>query len=233
MKFLPLLLIIRSMRVSQRAGQFWFKNSTHQSQASLVAQMVKNLPAVQETQVHSLGWEDPLEKEMATQSSVLAWEILWMEEPGRLQPRGLQTIGHDWVTNTHMHTHTPEPHKTWTLGGQSASLLPSFYTWTCLPWKLLRSSFHKPLLKNYYVKFIGRIFMKGRVLLLKGVSVFIMQFHHLIRCFWVAAVSSSWAGLIRNSPWIGVVLAWPRLSPSEQQGCGETQHLSSKQLTTL
>ena len=57
--------------------------------------MVKNLPAVQETQVHSLGWEDPLEKEMATQSSVLAWEILWMEEPGRLQPRGLQTIGHD------------------------------------------------------------------------------------------------------------------------------------------
>ena len=110
MKFLPLLLIIRSMRVSQRAGQFWFKNSTHQSQASLVAQMVKNLPAVQETQVHSLGWEDPLEKEMATQSSVLPWEIPWMEEPGRLQPRGLQTIGHNWVTNIHMHTHTHQNH---------------------------------------------------------------------------------------------------------------------------
>ena len=46
--------------------------------------MVKNLPAVQETQVRSLGWEDPLEKEMSTHSSVLAWEIPWMEEPGGL-----------------------------------------------------------------------------------------------------------------------------------------------------
>ena len=50
--------------------------------------MVKNLPAVQETQVHSLGWEDPLEKEMATQSSVLAWKIPWTEEPSGLQSRG-------------------------------------------------------------------------------------------------------------------------------------------------
>ena len=50
----------------------------------LVAQLVKNLPAVQETQVQFLGWEDPLEKEMATQSSILAWEIPWTEEPGRL-----------------------------------------------------------------------------------------------------------------------------------------------------
>ena len=54
------------------------------SQASLVAQMVKNLPAIQETQVQSLGWEDPLEKETATHSSVLAWEIPWTEESGRL-----------------------------------------------------------------------------------------------------------------------------------------------------
>ena len=52
--------------------------------ASLVAQMVKNLPAVQETQVPSLGWEDPLEKGMDTQSSILAWRILWTEEPGKL-----------------------------------------------------------------------------------------------------------------------------------------------------
>ena len=57
--------------------------------------MVKNLPAVQETQVHSLGWEDPLEKEMATQSSVLAWEIPWMEEPGRLQSMGSQRVRQD------------------------------------------------------------------------------------------------------------------------------------------
>ena len=52
--------------------------------------MVKNLPDKKETQVHSLGWEDPLEKEMATHSSILAWEIPWTEEPGRLQFMGLQ-----------------------------------------------------------------------------------------------------------------------------------------------
>ena len=55
------------------------------SWASLVTQMVKNLPAMQETQVRSLGQEDPLEKEMATHSSTLAWKIAWTEEPGRLQ----------------------------------------------------------------------------------------------------------------------------------------------------
>ena len=52
--------------------------------ASLVAQMVKRLPAMRETQVQSLGWESPLEKEMAIHSSILAWKISWMEEPGRL-----------------------------------------------------------------------------------------------------------------------------------------------------
>ena len=56
--------------------------------ASLVAQSVKNLPAVQETWVQSLGWEDPLEKEMATHSSILAWEISWTEKPGGLQSMG-------------------------------------------------------------------------------------------------------------------------------------------------
>ena len=57
--------------------------------------MVKNLPAVQETQVLSLGWEDPLEKGMAAHSSVLAWRIPWTEEPGGLQSMGLQRVGHD------------------------------------------------------------------------------------------------------------------------------------------
>ena len=52
--------------------------------ASLVAQMIKHLPAMWETWVQSLGWEDPLEKEMATHSSTLAWKIPWTEEPGRL-----------------------------------------------------------------------------------------------------------------------------------------------------
>ena len=53
-----------------------------------MTQMVKNLPTMRETQVQSLGWEDPLEKEMATLSSILAWEIPWMGEPGRLQSMG-------------------------------------------------------------------------------------------------------------------------------------------------
>ena len=63
--------------------------------ASLVAQSVKNLPAVQETQVRSLCWEDPLEKEMVTHSSILAWKISWTEEPGGLQSIGSQRVGHD------------------------------------------------------------------------------------------------------------------------------------------
>ena len=63
--------------------------------ASLVAQSVKNLPAVQETQVQSMGWEDPLEKEMATHSSILAWKISWTQEPGGLQSMGSQRVGHD------------------------------------------------------------------------------------------------------------------------------------------
>ena len=63
--------------------------------ASLVAQMVKNLPAVWETWVRSLDWEDTLEKEMATQASVLAWRIPWTEEPGGLQSMGLQKVGYN------------------------------------------------------------------------------------------------------------------------------------------
>ena len=59
--------------------------------ASPVAQMVKNLPAMQETQVRSLGQEDPLEKGMAIHSSILAWRIPWAEEPGGLQTMGLQS----------------------------------------------------------------------------------------------------------------------------------------------
>ena len=57
--------------------------------------MVKDLPTVQEAQVHSLGQEDPLEKEMATHSSLLAWRIQWTEEPGGLQSMGLQRVGHE------------------------------------------------------------------------------------------------------------------------------------------
>ena len=62
-----------------------------------MAQTVKSLPAKWETQVRSLGQEDPLEKEMATHSSLLAWEIPWTEEPGGLQSMGSQRVGHDWA----------------------------------------------------------------------------------------------------------------------------------------
>ena len=63
--------------------------------ASPVAQMVNSLPAMWETWVQSLGWEDPLEKEMATHSSILAWRIPWTEEPVGLQSMGSQRVGHD------------------------------------------------------------------------------------------------------------------------------------------
>ena len=63
---------------------------------SLVAQTVKCLPAMRETWVRFLGWEDPLEKEIAIHSSTLAWKIPWTEEPDRLQSMGLQRVGYDW-----------------------------------------------------------------------------------------------------------------------------------------
>ena len=66
-------------------------------------QVVKNLPAMQETRVQCLGREDPLEKEMATHSSILAWRIPWTEEPCGLQSLGSQRVGHDRATNTRPH----------------------------------------------------------------------------------------------------------------------------------
>ena len=63
--------------------------------ASLVAQMIKRLPAMRETQVQSPGREDPMEEEMVTHSSILAWKIPWTEGPGRLQSMGLRRAGHD------------------------------------------------------------------------------------------------------------------------------------------
>ena len=75
----------------QRAGNIW--------RIALVAQTVKRLPTMQETQVPSLGWEDPLEKEIATHSSIHVWKIPWTEEPAGLQSMGSQRVRHDWVTS--------------------------------------------------------------------------------------------------------------------------------------
>ena len=84
----------------------WFKITTSKliillfDKVSLVAQRLKHLSAMRETWVRSLGWEDPLEKEMATHSSILDWRIPWMEEPSGLQSIGSQQrIGHDWLTS--------------------------------------------------------------------------------------------------------------------------------------
>ena len=74
--------------------------------SSPVAQMVKNLPAKQETRIQSLGWEDLLEKGMATHSSILARRISSTEEPGGLQSMWSQRVGHDWVTNTPTYSST-------------------------------------------------------------------------------------------------------------------------------
>ena len=88
--FVVLIIRITITTILQRV---WFASDSFG--ASLVAQMVKHLPAMQKTWVRSLGQEDPLEKEMATLSSTLAWKIPWTEEPGRLQSMGSQRVGQD------------------------------------------------------------------------------------------------------------------------------------------
>ena len=83
--------------VKDRAG--WHAAVHEVAKTSLVAQTVKRLSTMQETRVRSLGWEDPLEKEMAIHSSTIAWKIPWTEEPGRLQSMGSQRVGHNWATS--------------------------------------------------------------------------------------------------------------------------------------
>ena len=73
---------------------------------SLVAQRLKHLPPMRESQVRSLGWEDPLEKEMVTHSSILAWRMPWMEKPGRVQSMGSQRVGRDLSDFTSLHNFT-------------------------------------------------------------------------------------------------------------------------------
>ena len=95
-------------REPRRLQSMWSQSQTWPKQIStgartlisdsLVAQMVKNSPAMLETQVWSLGWEDPLEKEMTTYFSILAWEILWTAETDRLQSMGSHRVGHNWTT---------------------------------------------------------------------------------------------------------------------------------------
>ena len=78
----------------------WGQEDGSGFESSLVAQMVKNLPAKWETWVRSLGWEDHVKKGMTTYSSILAWRFPWTEEPGGVQSMGSQRVGHNWATNT-------------------------------------------------------------------------------------------------------------------------------------
>ena len=87
-------------RLSHQGSLLWLNATIEDPRTSLVAQTVENLPAVLETWVQSLGWEDPLEKEMETHSSILAWRIPRTEEPGGLQSMKSQRVGHDWMTDT-------------------------------------------------------------------------------------------------------------------------------------
>ena len=100
-------------------GNYW---------TSLVAQTVKNMPAMQETRVQSLGQEDPLEKGMATHSSILTWRIPWTREPGRLQSMGVVELDTtELLIHTHTHTHTEIS----TLSSPSSILCMCIYYSTC------------------------------------------------------------------------------------------------------
>ena len=91
--------ILSCIYPTNKKSSYKFSSHLYSTRASPVAQTVKHLLAVQETQVQSLGWEDPLEKGKATHSSTLAWKIPWTEELGRLQSIGSQRVGHNWVTS--------------------------------------------------------------------------------------------------------------------------------------
>ena len=93
-------LVFQMMREIRGEFPGMVRYSFWRFESSLVAQMVKNLPAMQDTQVQSLGREDALEKGLATHSRILAWRIPWTEEPGGLQSMGLQRVRHDWGTNS-------------------------------------------------------------------------------------------------------------------------------------
>ena len=109
--------------------------------ASLVAQRLKPLPEMRKARVRSLGQEDPLEKEMASHSSTLAWRIPWREEPGRLQSMGSQRVGHDWVTSLTHFTHGFSSSHVWMweLDYKESWALKNWCFWTVVLEKTLES----------------------------------------------------------------------------------------------
>ena len=117
-----------------------------------VAQMIKNPPAMQETWVWSLDWEDPLEKGTAPQSSILAWKIPWTEESGRLQSTGSQRVGHDWATFTSLNSSGPGKGRGRSLTDQHCSIVlaspPHGKSWLFLSLILSASSLETSLLET-------------------------------------------------------------------------------------
>ena len=94
------IFLVSRVRFGDLASTYHLVQARHTIQTSLVAQMIENLPAMQETQVQSLGREDALEKGMATYSSILAWRVPWTEKVCELQSIELQRVRCDWATNT-------------------------------------------------------------------------------------------------------------------------------------
>ena len=90
-----MLSLFTTIKLKTKSNKLILVRSQEDSRASLVAQRLKHLLPLRETWVQSLGREDPLEKEMATHTRILAWRIPWREEPGRLQSMGSQRVGHD------------------------------------------------------------------------------------------------------------------------------------------
>ena len=108
---------------------------------------------MRETWVWSLGWEDPLEKEMATHSSILAWRIPWMEEPGGLQSMASQRVGHDWATSLYFSPAKPRyKSERWMRVFWEFSLSPSVIPGRCLPWVLLFLTYHSPRWKEIWTE---------------------------------------------------------------------------------
>ena len=120
---------------SQRIGYDWATSLTYR-----IAQLVKNLPAIQESLVQFLDWEDPLEKEMEIHSSTIAWKIPWTEEPGRLQSMGSRRVGHNWL------------HSSW-----------CFLFFNLLTWSITLIDLH--ILKNSCIPRINPIWSWCRILL--------------------------------------------------------------------
>ena len=160
----------------------------------LVAQMVKTPPAMKETQVWSLGWEDPLEKSMATHSSLLVWRIPWTEEPGGLQSVKLQRVRHDWASNSFTFT--------------------SFYKWNLdlvlWRWPQLCFTCLNSLLHSVYLWF-SMWSLQTRC--------FIIDMSELVSVFWVSVADPdlfpiTWADHLGSPLWLGPCLS------SSVQSCG-------------